>query len=142
MSIVLVKGQKSNLRALLDSFKNQIVAHLFVPIVNIRCAFAHEHCINKFLRRVAILVNKTDLEVEVSFHLFDSFGEDYRVDKAYNTGSGLIDKIPNARHDRLQHAPSLVRTALQGLLEALARFDAFGRSACAAPSETHSTVLR
>ena len=76
MSIVLVKGQKSDLRALLDSFKNQIVAHLFVPIVNIRCAFAHEHCINKFLRRVAILVDQADFEVEVGLHLLDSLAED------------------------------------------------------------------
>ena len=76
MTIMLVKSQKANFRALLYAFKDEVVAHLLVPIVHICRTFADKHCVDKFLRRVAILVDQADFEVEIGLHLLDSLAED------------------------------------------------------------------
>ena len=46
VTVVLVKGQKADFRALLDTFEGEIVAHLLVPIVHVCSTFTHEHCID------------------------------------------------------------------------------------------------
>ena len=76
MTIMFVKGQKADFRALLDAFEDEVVAHLFIAIVHICRTFADKHCVDKFLRRVAILVDQADFEVEVGLHLLDSLAED------------------------------------------------------------------
>jgi hypothetical protein len=92
---VLVESQKTDFRLMVDAFKNKIVPHLLIAIMHVAGTLSNEHRVDQLLRSVAILVDKTDLEVEVSFHLFDAFAQHYRVDKANNARALILDKRGN-----------------------------------------------
>ena len=109
-------------------------------ILNICCAFPDQHCINKFLRCVAVFVDKTDFKVKICLHLLHSFAEHNRVNEAHHAWPSLLDEGSYIGLNSLEDAASLVRAPLQGLFVALTWLDALAPS-CTAP-KAPSTVLR
>ena len=77
---------------MMDAFEDKVVTHLFIAVMHVARTFSHQHRVDQLLRGVAILVDETDLEVEVSLHLFDALAQDYRVDKANHARALLLDK--------------------------------------------------
>ena len=82
VAVVLKEGEKANFWSPLDSFENQVAAHVFVAVVSVCWALAYKHSVDQFLRRVAVFIDEGDaVHVHVVRKFLHSFREDSRVDE-------------------------------------------------------------
>ena len=65
---------------MVDSLEHQIITHLFVSIVTISACLSHKHSVDKLLGGITMLIDQSDLKIEIIFHLLNTLAQNDRID--------------------------------------------------------------
>ena len=84
--------------------------------MHIGAAATDEHCVEEFLRCVAIFVDESNsIEIKVFVHLLHPFGKNCRVDKTTDSRANLLNETTYVAQYRTKYSTSLIRSLLDAL---------------------------
>jgi len=94
--ISLKKGQKPNIRLLVDPFDHVVVSHIPIPIKDIAGSFPHQYYVEELLGGIAMLSEEASVsDVHVTYDILEALGQDNRVHQQNGSMAFVLCVVTN-----------------------------------------------